>query len=112
MRLIPGVVNEQGPDSFRLRAEAGISYILEALLAGRRQSLYEFTLQPFELVDFEPFRYWNSTSPDVRWTKQKVCSLPTPEGRVVAGDREFKFYSLDSTQTIRANTDEEYRRML
>ena len=112
LRLIPGVVSQQGPDRFRLRAEAGRTYVLEAMIAGRWQDLYSFTLEPFELVDFEPFNYWNSTSPEVRWTKQKVCSLPTPEGRIVAVDREFKFHSRDSTQTICANTDEEYRRML
>ena len=112
VRLISGAVSEQGPDSFRLRGEGGSTYVLEALLVGRWQDLYSFTLEPFELVDFEPFNYWNSTSPEVRWTKQKVCSLPTLEGRIVAVDWEFKFHSRDSTQTIRANTDEEYRRML
>jgi N-hydroxyarylamine O-acetyltransferase len=112
LRLVPGVIKEQGTDSFRLRSEAGSAYVLEALLAGRWQDLYWFTLEPFELVDFEPFNYWNSTSPDVRWTKQKVCTLPTAEGRIVAVDWEFKIHNRDSTQTIQANTDEEYRRML
>jgi N-hydroxyarylamine O-acetyltransferase len=112
MRLTPGVVSEQGPDSFRLRSETAHTYILEAMLAGRWQDLYEFTLEPFDLVDFEPFNYWNSTSSEVRWTKQKVCSLPTPEGRIVAVDWEFKIHSADLTQTVRAMSDEEYRRML
>lgn len=112
MRLTTDVVNEQGPDNFRLKTETGHAYILEALLAGRWQDLYEFTLEPFELVDYEPFNYWNSTSPEVRWTKQKVCSLPTPEGRIVAVDWEFKIHSADLTQTVRAMSDEEYRRML
>ena len=112
MRLTPGVVSEQGPDSFRLRSETAHTYILEAMLVGRWQDLYEFTLEPFDLVDYEPFNYWNSTSPEVRWTKQKVCSLPTPEGRIVAVDWEFKIHSADLTQTVRAMSDEEYRRML
>jgi N-hydroxyarylamine O-acetyltransferase len=112
MRLTPAVVSEQGPDSFRLRSETAHTYILEAMLAGRWQDLYEFTLEPFDLVDYEPFNYWNSTSPEVRWTKQKVCSLPTPEGRIVAVDWEFKIHRADLTQTVRAMSDEEYRRML
>lgn len=112
LRLTPGVVNEQGPDSFRLRTEAGANYILEAVLAGRWQDLYSFTLEPFELVDYEPFNYWNSTSPYVRWTQQKVCTIPTKEGRVVAVDMEFKIHSRENTQTIRAKTHEEYLRLL
>jgi len=112
MRLIPGVVNEQGPDSFRLRTEAGTSYILESLLAGRWQDLYEFTLEPFDLVDYEPFNYWNSTSPHVKWTQQKICTIPTKEGRVVAVDMEFKIHSHENTQTIRAENRAEYIRLV
>ncbi len=112
MRLTPGVISEQGPDSFRLKTETGHTYILEAWLAGRWQDLYEFTLEPFDLVDYEPFNYWNSTSPDVRFTQQKLCTIPTQEGRVVAVDREFKIHSRDGTQTIRAESQAEYLRML
>lgn len=112
MRLIPDVVSEQGPDSFRLKSETGHTYVLEALLAGRWQDLYEFTLERFDLVDYEPFNYWNSTSPYVRFTQQKLCTIPTPEGRIVAVDWEFKIHSRGSARTIRAETDDEYRRLL
>ena len=112
LRLTAGVVNEQGPDSFRLRAEPGPTYILEAYLTGRWQDLYAFTLEPFDLVDYEPFNYWNSTSPHVRWTQQKVCTIPTQDGRVVAVDREFKIHSRQGTQTILAKSHEEYLQLL
>ncbi len=46
LRLTPDVVSDQGPDSFRLKTDAGQSFILEALLVGRWQDLYEFTLEP------------------------------------------------------------------
>jgi N-hydroxyarylamine O-acetyltransferase len=112
LHLTPGVVHEQGPDSFRLRGEAGPTYVLEALLAGRWQDLYSFTLEPFELVDYEPYNFWNSTSPDVRWTQQKVCTIPTNDGRVVAVDAEFKIHSRENTQTIQAKTNAEYLRLI
>ena len=112
LRLTPGVVFEQGPDSFRLRGELGPAYILEAFLAGRWQDLYAFTLEPFELVDYEPFNYWNSTSPHVRWTQQKICTIPTQDGRVVAVDREFKIHTRGNTQTILAKSHEEYLQLL
>jgi N-hydroxyarylamine O-acetyltransferase len=111
LRLTPDVVNEQGPDSFRLRIESE-SYVLEAMLAGRWQDLYSFTLEPFELGDYEPFNYWNSTSPNVRWTQQKVCTLPTNDGRIVAVDMEFKIHTRDATQTIRAKNHADYVRLL
>jgi N-hydroxyarylamine O-acetyltransferase len=112
LRLAPGVVSEQGADSFRLKTEAGQTYILEAMLAGRWQDLYAFTLEPFDLVDYEPFNYWNSTSPHVRWTQQKICTIPTKDGRVVAIEREFKIHGRQGTQTITAKTHEDYLELL
>jgi N-hydroxyarylamine O-acetyltransferase len=112
LRLAPDVVSEQGPDSFRLKTEGSQTYVLAAMLAGRWQDLYEFTLEPFDLVDYEPFNYWNSTSPQVRWTQQKVCTIATKEGRVVAVDMEFKIHTRENTQTIRAENHTDYLRLL
>jgi len=112
LRLQPGIISEQGPDSFRLGSEDGQYYRLEAMLAGRWQDLYGFTLEPFDLVDYVPFNYWNSTSPHVRFTQQKLCTIPTRDGRIVAVDREFKIHGRHGTQTITATTDEEYRDLL
>ena len=110
--LTSDVVHEQGPDKFKLRAEAGSTYILEAMLAGRWQDLYSFTLEPFLLADYEPYNYWNSTAPYVRWTQQKVCTIPTKEGRVMAVDMEFKIHTQESTQTLRARDYAEYVQFL
>ena len=49
--LTSDTVQEQGPDKFQLRAEAGPTYILGAMIGGRWQALYSFTLEPFFLAD-------------------------------------------------------------
>ena len=72
-------------------------YILNSMLGGCSQDLDSFTLKPFLLADNEPYNHRKSTSPDVRWTQQKVCTIPTKEGRVVAVDREFKIHTQEST---------------
>lgn len=112
LRLTVGVVHQQGPDAFRLREEPGPIYVLEAWLAERWQDLYSFNLEPFDLIDYEPFNYWNSTSPHVRWTQQKVCTLPTKEGRIVAIDSDFKIHDRQGTRIIRAQTHDEYLRLI
>jgi arylamine N-acetyltransferase len=48
----------------------------------------------------------------LHWTQQKICGNPTPEGRIVAVDREFKIHSRQGTQTIQAETDDEYSQLL
>lgn len=112
IRLISGVVSEQGPDRFRLRKDSDSIYVLEAMPTGRWQDLYAFTLEPYLLIDYEPFNYYNSTSPEAKWTQQKVCSIPTKEGRIVAVDWEFKIHGRDGTRTVKAESDEQYRRLL
>ena len=102
----------QVPDKFQLRAKARSIYILKAMIAGRWQDLYSFTLEPFLLADYERYNYWNSTSPDVRWTQQKVCTIPTKEGRVMAVDMEFKIHAQETTHTIQAKNQVEYVHLL
>ena len=109
--LTSDAIQEQGPDKFRLRADAGV-YILAAMFGGRWQDLYSFTLEPLLLADYEPYNYWNSTSPHVRWTQQKVCTIPTKDGRVVAADMEFKIHTKEGMRTIQAKNHSEYLELL
>ncbi len=110
--LTPGVVREQGPDSFRLRQDSASIYTLEAMPAGRWQDLYSFTLEPYLLVDYEPYNYYNSTSPQAKWTQQKVCTIPTKDGRIVAVDWEFKIHHPGGTTLLKAASEDDYRRLL
>jgi N-hydroxyarylamine O-acetyltransferase len=112
VRLISGIVDQQGPDTFRLRSEAGSVFFLQSMLDGYWHDLYAFTLEPYLPIDYVPHNYWNSTSPDSRFTQQKICTMPTEAGRVVAVDREFKIRTQETTETIQATTLLEYVRLL
>jgi N-hydroxyarylamine O-acetyltransferase len=50
---------------------------------------YRFLLQPFEYPDFEELCRYHQTSPDSPFTRGRVCSLATPEGRVTLRDMRF-----------------------
>jgi N-hydroxyarylamine O-acetyltransferase len=43
---------------------------------------YAFTLSPRELADFEPRNAWQQTSPESHFTRNRLCSLATPQGRI------------------------------
>ncbi|WP_236797019.1 arylamine N-acetyltransferase [Amycolatopsis sp. GM8] len=48
---------------------------------------YKVEQRPRELSDFGPTCWWQATSPDSNFTKNLLCTLPTPAGRVtLAGD--------------------------
>lgn len=46
------------------------------------QPQYRFTLQPYEYPDYAGMCHFHQTSPESHFTKQTVCSLATPDGRV------------------------------
>lgn len=60
----------------------------EALLLERSadglnyQKMYQFTLAPRTLSDFEEACRYHQTSPEAPFTRQPLCSRPTPEGRI------------------------------
>ena len=43
---------------------------------------YDFSLQPRQLFEFAGMCHYHQTSPDSHFTRNRVCSLATPNGRV------------------------------
>ena len=73
----------EGPRAFRIDEDGG------ALLLLRRdgsaepwQPQYRFTLQPHEYADYAGMCHFHQTSPESHFTRQTICSLATPEGRI------------------------------
>jgi N-hydroxyarylamine O-acetyltransferase len=87
LRLEPGVEQEQFGRRYRIVASEG-GFYLEAYADGAWKKQYLFTLQPRDLAEFAEMCHYHQTSPDSPFTRKRVCSLATPEGRVtVTGDR-------------------------
>ncbi|HEY5865823.1 MAG TPA: arylamine N-acetyltransferase [Candidatus Tectomicrobia bacterium] len=112
LRLTPDVVDQQGPDTFCLRSEAGQVFCLQKVREGHWHDLYAFTLEPYLPVDYVPLNYWNSTSPDSLFTQKKICTMPTITGRIVAVDTEFTIHTHEITHTIQARSPTEYIQLL
>lgn len=73
----------EGTRSFRIDEDGG------HLLLLRRdgpeepwQPQYRFTLQPHEYPDYAGMCHFHQTSPESHFTRQTVCSLATPDGRI------------------------------
>jgi N-hydroxyarylamine O-acetyltransferase len=50
------------------------------------QPKFVFTLQPRHLEEFAGMCHYHQTSPDSSFTRQRVCSLALPEGRITLTD--------------------------
>ena len=57
--------------------------------SGRWEPQYKFTLKPRRLSDYVPRCKWQQTSPKSHFTKNRLCSQLTPNGRVTLTDKEL-----------------------
>ena len=64
-------------------------YGLEVMAEGRWKKEYAFTLQPRELSDFAGMCHYHQTSPESHFTRQRICSLATSEGRITLSDKKL-----------------------
>lgn len=71
-----------GSDLYRVDQE-GSNYILLRREQNKDwQPQYRFTLTPRQLTDFTAMCHYQQTSPNSHFTKGRICSRATPEGRV------------------------------
>lgn len=53
------------------------------------QPQYQFTLQPRHLADFAGMCHFQQTSPESHFTRQRICSIATPQGRHSLSDMKL-----------------------
>jgi N-hydroxyarylamine O-acetyltransferase len=62
---------------------------LEVMVEGKWKKEYAFTLEPRELSDFAGMCRYHQTSTDSYFTRQRICSMATPEGRVTLSEEKL-----------------------
>lgn len=114
LRLEPGTEQEQGSRIYRLtsRPAAAAMFDLEVMAESQWTRKYAFTLQPHELVDFAAMCLDHQTSPESHFTRQRICSLATPQGRVTLSDHNLIETRAGSRQERLLSGDREWRAKL
>jgi len=75
-------IQVQGKRSYRIVAEGDYLVLSQREGDGDWKPQYRFTLQPHAYADYEDMCHFHQTSPQSHFTKARVCSLATPEGRM------------------------------
>jgi N-hydroxyarylamine O-acetyltransferase len=87
LQLEPDLEQEQFGRRYRLVSSDG-GVCLEANADGAWNKQYTVSQQPRQLSEFAGMCQYHQTSPDSHFTRKRVCSLATPEGRItLAGDK-------------------------
>jgi N-hydroxyarylamine O-acetyltransferase len=103
--LEPGLEQEQFGRRYRL-TPAGSGLCLEANTESAWKRQYLFSLRARQLSEFAAMCHYHQTSPDSPFTRKRVCSLATPEGRItVTGDKLIE--TRNGVREERALTEDE-----
>jgi N-hydroxyarylamine O-acetyltransferase len=91
LRLESGMRQEQSGRIYLLTSRPMASGVmdLEVMTKGKWKREYAFTLQPHEFSDFAGMCRYHQTSPESHFTRQRICSMATPEGRVTLSDEKL-----------------------
>ena len=86
LRLKTELNQEQPGGPFRIVPVGNVMIVQRKLADQTWKSLYQFTLKPHALEDFEPRCQWQQTSPASHFVQQRICTLPTRDGRITLSD--------------------------
>jgi len=88
LRLTCGIEQEQALAKFRIQPRGNEDLVMQRFDTVKGwKAQYVFTLQPRSLRDFADMCHYHQTSPESHFTQKRICSLPTPEGRITLSDR-------------------------
>lgn len=80
----------QGEKSYQIQAVEDGHYTLYVRRSdspiGDMKPQYRFRLTPYDLSAFEPMCHYHQTSADSHFTRKRICSMATPQGRVSLSD--------------------------
>jgi len=97
----------QGTRSFRIVEDDD-----HLILMRDSEPQYRFTLQPYGFADYEEMCRFHQTSPESHFTRGRICSLATEDGRVTLSDMRL-ITTRDQLRDERLLADQdEYNRML
>jgi len=86
LRLNAEASQEQPGGPFRIVPVGDVMIVQRQLADENWRALYQFTLKPRRLEDFEARCQFQQTSPESHFTRQRVCTLPREEGRITLAD--------------------------
>jgi N-hydroxyarylamine O-acetyltransferase len=111
LRLEPGAEHAQCGRSYRLQRVDDV-FRLDVMAEAQWKTEYAFTLQPRKLSDFAPRCRYHQTSPESHFTRQQICSLATPEGRITLSGKKLIETRGNSRREVLLSGKEELRATL
>jgi N-hydroxyarylamine O-acetyltransferase len=119
--LEPLLLNERGEQCqknrvYRIIPEGNYLVLMRRDEGEEWKMQYRFTLQPYTYADYAEMCRYHQTSPESHFTRSRICSRATEEGRITLSEMRFITTSNSSGHQIRyertLTTEEEYAEVL
>ena len=114
LRLDERGEQRQGGRAYQILTDGSYSVLMQRNNSDEGwEAQYRFTLQPHEYADYAEMCRYHQTSPESHFTKARVCSRATREGRVTLSEMRFIITSRNGGRQERTLTSrEEYAEIL
>lgn len=112
LRLNPEIEQEQYGQRFRIAAVGDVMILQRQLADGTWKSQFRFTQTPRQLCDFEARCQFQQTSPESHFTRQRICTLPTHDGRITLSDLKLIRTVGEKREERMLRNEEEWRTVL
>ena len=112
LRLKPEIEQEQLSGRFRIVQVGDVMILQRARASEFWKSLYQFTLTPHQLSDFEPRCQFQQTSPESHFTQQRICTMPTVDGRITLSDLKLIRTVGEQREELILESEDEWRSTL
>lgn len=88
LRLDVRTVQEQGDRAYKIAEDGSALVVSQRDQSGEWRGQYRFDLTPHVYADYAGMCHYHQTSPDSHFTRQRLCSIATADGRVtISGAR-------------------------
>ena len=96
-----------GLRAYRIEHDEANRWVWERDYDGAWTRQYCFDLQPRQLSDFAAMCVWQQTSPDSSFTRRRICTRATPDGRITLSDLRL-ITTVCGQRSEQAISEEEY----
>ena len=97
----------EGSRAYQIVADGSLFTLMQRIDDGEWKAQYRFTLEPHKYDDFAEMCTYHQTSPESHFTRGRICSLATAEGRITLSDMRFITTSTNNEKHERNVTNEE-----
>jgi N-hydroxyarylamine O-acetyltransferase len=112
LRLKPDVEQEQPSGRFRIVQVDDVMIVQRTRPGEFWKSQYRFTLMPYQLSDFAARCDYQQTSPESHFTRQRICTLPTQDGRITLSDLKLIRTVGQTREERQLQSEDKWRSML